>query len=230
MHGPGMADQGFGLGLGGRDQLVGGSGFALNRVTKTGGILSFWSRSASSSFYGQDGALALNGDVRSTMFGADYAKGRIDHRRLPRAHARPRRPRRLRRRRRHRTHDVGRHRAVPVGRLQAQRAGDGVDGDGRWAAGGMKRSSVRPATASTRRLATVRPSVLGSSGRPGWVVQTSEFGRDYRVGYGLEVLEQGDVELQLGVDAERRVSPVLGLRPGGGGADQRVVSSASLSW
>ena len=78
LHGPGLQhDAGFGLGFGGRDQLLGGSGFALNRATSTGGVLSFWSRSASSSFYGQDGALALNGDVRSTMFGADYSKGRM---------------------------------------------------------------------------------------------------------------------------------------------------------
>ena len=37
----------------------------------------FWSRSAQSGFYGQDDALALNGDVRSTMFSADYSKGRM---------------------------------------------------------------------------------------------------------------------------------------------------------
>ena len=70
-------DAGFGLGMGGRDQVLGGSAFALNRTTTTGGVFSVWSRSAQSSFYGQDGALALNGDVRSTMFGADYAKGRM---------------------------------------------------------------------------------------------------------------------------------------------------------
>ena len=40
-------------------------------------MLSFWSRSAQSQFHGQDGAVALNGDVRSTMFGADHAKGRM---------------------------------------------------------------------------------------------------------------------------------------------------------
>ena len=34
-----------------------------------------WSRGARSSFHGRDGALALDGDVRTTMFGADYAKG-----------------------------------------------------------------------------------------------------------------------------------------------------------
>ena len=66
----------MGMGLG-RNRLLEGSSFALNRATSNGGVLSFWSRSASSQFYGQDGALALNGDVRSTMFGADYSKGRM---------------------------------------------------------------------------------------------------------------------------------------------------------
>ena len=79
MHGrhPGGADEGgMSLGLGG-EQLLGGSSFALNRATSSGGVLSFWSRSAQSQFSGQDGALALNGDVRSTMVGADYATGRL---------------------------------------------------------------------------------------------------------------------------------------------------------
>ena len=66
----------LGMGLG-SDQLMSGSSFALNRQMSSGGVLSFWSRSASSAFYGQDGALALNGDVRSTMFGADYSRGRM---------------------------------------------------------------------------------------------------------------------------------------------------------
>ena len=71
-HGP----DGMGMSLG-HGSLLTGSGFALNRVTKTGGILSFWSRSAQSSFQGREGVLALNGDVRTTMFGADYSKGRM---------------------------------------------------------------------------------------------------------------------------------------------------------
>ena len=79
--GPGsaMLNGGGGLlqmGLGGGDLLT-GSSFALNRETRHGGILSFWSRGARSSFHGREGALALNGDVRTTMFGADYAKGRM---------------------------------------------------------------------------------------------------------------------------------------------------------
>ena len=60
--------------FGGGDVLT-GSAFALNRRTRAGGIMSFWSRSAQSHFAGREGALALDGDVRTTMVGADYAKG-----------------------------------------------------------------------------------------------------------------------------------------------------------
>ena len=73
---PGHGPEGMGMSLG-HGSLLTGSGFALNRVTKTGGILSFWSRSAQSQFHGREGVLALNGDVRTTMFGADYSKGRM---------------------------------------------------------------------------------------------------------------------------------------------------------
>ena len=64
----------YAMGLGG-DSLLTGSSFSLNRETSRGGILSFWSRGARSSFRGREGALALGGDVRTTMFGTDYAKG-----------------------------------------------------------------------------------------------------------------------------------------------------------
>ena len=64
------------MGFGGGDMLT-RSAFALNRRTRHGGILSFWSRGAQSHFSGREGALSLGGDVRTTMFGADYAKGPI---------------------------------------------------------------------------------------------------------------------------------------------------------
>ena len=68
----------YGMGIGfQRDRVLSGSEFALNRATSSGGILSFWSRSAQSQFHGRDGVMALNGDVRTTMFGADYSKGRM---------------------------------------------------------------------------------------------------------------------------------------------------------
>ena len=62
------------MGLGGGDVLT-GSDVALGRETGHGGILSFWSRGAQSRFAGREGALSLGGDVRTTMVGADYAKG-----------------------------------------------------------------------------------------------------------------------------------------------------------
>ena len=62
------------MGVGGSDMLS-GSAFALNRETSQGGVLSFWSRGARSSFMGREDAVALGGDVRTTMFGADYTKG-----------------------------------------------------------------------------------------------------------------------------------------------------------
>ena len=61
------------MGLGG-DNLLTGSAFAMNRESH-GGILSFWSRGAQSYFAGREGTLGLSGDVRTMMFGADYAKG-----------------------------------------------------------------------------------------------------------------------------------------------------------
>ena len=64
------------LGLGGGDVLT-GSGFALNRATRHGGMLSLWSRGAQSRFSGREGALSLGGAVRSTMFGADYVRGAL---------------------------------------------------------------------------------------------------------------------------------------------------------
>ena len=80
MSGPAGPDGGlFGGGLQsmglGADSLMTGSAFALNRETRHGGILSFWSRGAQSHFNGRDGELSLGGNVRTSMFGADYQKG-----------------------------------------------------------------------------------------------------------------------------------------------------------
>ena len=63
------------MGLGG-DNLLTGSAFAMNRESH-GGMLSFWSRGTRSHYAGREGTLGLSGDVRTTMFGADYAKGPV---------------------------------------------------------------------------------------------------------------------------------------------------------
>ena len=77
MAGPdgGLFDRGLhSMGLGDGNLLT-GSSFVFNRETRQGGMLSFWSRGARSSFAGHEGTLRLDGDVRTTMVGADYAKG-----------------------------------------------------------------------------------------------------------------------------------------------------------
>ena len=75
LHGGGeLLDMGLSsMGFGG--DILTGSSFSLNRETSRGGILSFWSRGAQSHFSGREGALSLGGNVRTAMFGADYAKG-----------------------------------------------------------------------------------------------------------------------------------------------------------
>ena len=54
--------------------LFSSSEFELNRESR-GGILSVWSRSSRSHFSGMEDALSLDGDVRTTMIGADYVRG-----------------------------------------------------------------------------------------------------------------------------------------------------------
>ena len=67
-------------------------------------------------------------------------------------------------------------------------------------------------------------------GTPRAGISTSEYGRDYRLGYGMQVLEQGKLNLQLGIDAERRESPLFQMQEQGGGTDQRVLGRATVEW
>ena len=62
------------LGMGG--DLFSNAEFELSRESR-GGLLSVWSRSSRSHFTGMEDALSLNGDVRTTMFGADWARGAL---------------------------------------------------------------------------------------------------------------------------------------------------------
>ena len=61
-------------------------------------------------------------------------------------------------------------------------------------------------------------------GTPRVGLSTSQYGRDYRVGYGLGVLEQGQVNFALGVDAQRRESPMQGEASNG------LMGRATLGW
>ena len=408
---------GFGMGFGGRDQILGGSSFALNREA-AGGSLGFWSRSASSSFAGREDALALGGDVRTTMFGADYSRDRmitgisLSHSRglgtyagdgaegqvasavtglypwigfkpservtvwtvagysagglrldhgggapidtglsmamiagggrgeivangegfalafkadalwvgtstaaasgpggnLVSTHAAVSRVRtaiegsqsltlagrmaltpsvevgirqdggdaevgrgldvglglvfadsvtglavdvRIRRLLIHQAAGFAESGmavsvsydptpSTPLGltaRIAPAWGGDAMSGAealwGQDTMGGMAGGSMLTGSGSRLDTEVGYGLPLGSRfvGTPRVGLRTSEYGRDYRVGYGLEVLEQGSLRVQLGVEAERRVSPVLGrLGDAAGGADQRVLGQASVEW
>ena len=52
----------------------------------------------------------------------------------------------------------------------------------------------------------------------------SEYGRDYRIGYGLGVLDRESLSFDLGVDAQRRESPMLAR------ADVGFLGRATLGW
>ena len=99
-----------------------------------------------------------------------------------------------------------------------------------WAAWDRTACSAAGETDSTPSWATAFRSGRGSSERPGSGLRTSEYGRDYRVGYGMQVLEQGKLNLELGIDAERRESPVFHLQEGSAGTDQRVLGRATVQW
>ena len=61
-------------------------------------------------------------------------------------------------------------------------------------------------------------------GTPRAGLTTSQCCRDYRVGFGLGVLEQGKVNFELGVDAQCRQSPMEG------GASNGFLGRASRGW
>ena len=61
-------------------------------------------------------------------------------------------------------------------------------------------------------------------GTPRVGLRRSPYGRDYQAGYALGVLEQGKVNFELGVEAQRRVSPMAG------GTGNGVLGRATLRW
>ena len=61
-------------------------------------------------------------------------------------------------------------------------------------------------------------------GTPRVGFSTSEYGRDYRAGYGLGLLNRGSLSLELGIDAQRRESPLQGAASNG------VLGRATLAW
>ena len=61
-------------------------------------------------------------------------------------------------------------------------------------------------------------------GTPRFGVGTSEYGKAYQLGYGLAVLDRESLNFELGADAHRRESPMLG------GTDNGFRGRATLGW
>ena len=61
-------------------------------------------------------------------------------------------------------------------------------------------------------------------GTPRVGFSTSEHARDYRVGYGLGLLNRESLSFELGIDAQRRESPLLA------GASNGAVGRATVRW
>ena len=61
-------------------------------------------------------------------------------------------------------------------------------------------------------------------GTPRVGLSTSQYGRDYRVGYGLGVLEQGNLNFELAAEAQRREAQMLGEASNG------FMGRATLGW
>ena len=67
-------------------------------------------------------------------------------------------------------------------------------------------------------------------GTPRVGLRTSEYGHNYRVSYGMQVLEQGRLNLQLGIDAERQENPIFHMHEQSGETEQRVLGRATIQW
>ena len=62
-------------------------------------------------------------------------------------------------------------------------------------------------------------------GTPRFGVTTSEYGRGYRLGYGLAVVQGGAMSFQFGLDAQRRESLGFGETP-----DHSLVGRLTVGW
>ena len=114
------------------------------------------------------------------------------------------------------------HQARRGGRMTAAGANDPRFGNGGMTSSGSQRLDTE--------VGYGLPIGARFVGTPRAGVRTSEYGRDYRIGYGMQVLEQGKLNLQLGIDAERRENPLFQMQEQGAGSDQRVLGRATVQW
>ena len=95
---------------------------------------------------------------------------------------------------------------------------------GRETMGGMSPGGVASGNRLDGEVGYGLPVGSRFVGTPRVGFSTSEYGRDYRAGYGLGLLNRGSLSLELGIDAQRRESPLQGAASNG------VLGRATLGW
>ena len=143
----GMTGLGFSHG-----QMLTGSSFALNRGTKSGGVLSVWSRSAAVAVPRPRGAAGAQRRRRHEHGGRRLREGAHGERRSRRAQQRDRGVLR----RAPRSGELGNHRGLPVDRLRGERADKRLD---------RRRLRRRRAAAQPRGRTTHRDRTVDGDGR-----------------------------------------------------------------
>ena len=95
---------------------------------------------------------------------------------------------------------------------------------GRETMGGMAHGGVASGNRLDGEVGYGLPVGSRFVGTPRVGFSTSEYGQDYRVGYGLGVLDRESLAFELGVEARRRNTPMLG------GTSNDVLGRATLGW
>ncbi len=95
---------------------------------------------------------------------------------------------------------------------------------GRDTMAGMAHGAVAQGSRMDAEVGYGLPVGVRFVGTPRVGFGASDYGRDYRLGYGLGVLSRERLNLELGVDARRRESPLAG------GASNGLLARASVGW
>ena len=95
---------------------------------------------------------------------------------------------------------------------------------GRETMGGMSPGGVASGNRLDGEVGYGLPVGSRFVGTPRVGFSTSEYGWDYRAGYGLGLLNRGSLSFELGLDAQRRESPLQG------GASNGALGRATLAW
>ena len=96
---------------------------------------------------------------------------------------------------------------------------------GRETMGGMAHGGIAQGNSLDAEVGYGLPVGSRLVGMPKLGLRTSAYGKDYRLGYSLGVLNRERLAFELGVEAQRRESPMMAE-----GASNGVLGQASLGW